>query len=192
MIYGYARVSSAGQATDGNSLEAQSELLKANGAQKIFSDVYTGTKLHRPELDKLMAEIQPGDTLIVSKLDRIARSARDGIDIIDTLLAKDVSVNIMNMGLINNTPTGKLFRTVMLAFAEFERDMIIERTKEGKKIASQRPGYKEGRKPTEYDHSLFDTLHAQVESRLLTVTEAAKQLGVTRRTWYRIAEQNKA
>ena len=65
MIYGYARVSSAGQAIDGNSLEAQSELLKANGAQKIFSDVYTGTKLHRPELDKLMAEIQPGDTLLV-------------------------------------------------------------------------------------------------------------------------------
>ena len=65
MIYGYARVSSVGQAIDGNSLEAQSELLKANGAQKIFSDVYTGTKLHRPELDKLMAEIQPGDTLLV-------------------------------------------------------------------------------------------------------------------------------
>ena len=123
MIYGYARVSSAGQAIDGNSLEAQSELLKANGAQKIFSDVYTGTKLHRPELDKLMAEIQPGDTLIVAKLDRIARSVKGGIEIIDSLLAKDVSVNILNMGLMNNTSTGKLIRNVMLAFAEFERDM---------------------------------------------------------------------
>ena len=94
MIYGYARVSSAGQAIDGNSLEAQSELLKANGAQKIFSDVYTGTKLHRPELDKLMAEIQPGDTLIVAKLDRIARSAKNGLELIDQFIDKGVSVNI--------------------------------------------------------------------------------------------------
>lgn len=192
MIYGYARVSSAGQAIDGNSLEAQSELLKANGAQKIFSDVYTGTKLHRPELDKLMDEIHPGDTLIVTKLDRIARSVKGGIEIIDSLLAKDVSVNILNMGVMNNTPTGKLIRTVMLAFAEFERDMIVERTREGKKIASQRPDYKEGRKPTEYDRSLFDVLHEQVEKRILTVTDAAKQLGVTRQAWYRIAEQRKA
>ena len=78
MIYGYARVSSAGQAIDGNSLEAQSELLKANGAQKIFSDVYTGTKLHRPELDKLMAEIQPGDTLMVAKPDVLPCPPRRG------------------------------------------------------------------------------------------------------------------
>ena len=172
MIYGYARVSSAGQAIDGNSLEAQSELLKANGAQKIFSDVYTGTKLHRPELDKLMAEIQPGDTLIVAKLDRIARSAKNGLELIDHFIDKGV--------------------TVMLAFAEFERDMIVERTREGKKIASQRPDYREGRKPTEYDRNLFDVLHEQVEKRILTVTDAAKQLGVTRQTWYRIAEQRKA
>lgn len=192
MIYGYARVSSAGQAIDGNSLEAQSELLKANGAQKIFSDVYTGTKLHRPELDKLMAEIQPGDTLIVAKLDRIARSAKNGLELIDQFIDKGVSVNILNMGVMNNSPTGKVIRTVMLAFAEFERDMIVERTREGKKIASQRPDYREGRKPTEYDRNLFDVLHEQVEKRILTVTDAAKQLGVTRQTWYRIAEQRKA
>lgn len=142
--------------------------------------MYTGTKLHRPELDKLMAEIQPGDTLIVAKLDRIARSVGGGIEIIDSLLAKDVSVNILNMGVMNNTPTGKLVRTVMLAFAEFERDMIVERTREGKKIASQRPDYKEGRKPTEYDRNLFDVLHEQVKKRILTVTDAARQLGVTR------------
>ena len=114
-----------------------------------------------------------------------------GIEIIDSLLAKDVSVNILNIGVMNNTPTGKLVRTVMLAFAEFERDMIVERTREGKKIASQRPDYKEGRKPTEYDRNLFDVLHEQVEKRILTVTDAAKQLGVTRQTWYRIAEQNR-
>lgn len=100
-------------------------------------------------------------------------------------------MNILNMGVMNNTPTGKLICTVMLAFAEFERDMIVERTREGKKIASQRPDYRKRRKPTEYDRNLFDVLHEQVEKRLLTVTDAAKQLGVTRQTWYRIAEQNR-
>ena len=126
-----------------------------------------------------MDEIQPGDTLIVAKLDRIARSAKNGLELIDQFIDKGVSVNILNMGVMNNSPTGKVIRTVMLAFAEFERDMIVERTKEGKKIA------------TEYDRNLFDVLHEQVEKRILTVTDAAKQLGVTRQTWYRIAEQNR-
>lgn len=192
MIYGYARVSSAGQAIDGNSLEAQSELLKANGAQEIFADVFTGTKLHRPELDKLLEKIQPGDTLMVAKLDRIARSASDGMNLIGDLLDRQITVNILNMGVMNNTPTGKLIRNVMLCFAEFERDMIVERTREGKRIASQKPGYREGRKPVEYDVNLFEILSEQVSSRVLTVSEAAKQLGVSRQKWYRIVEQKTA
>lgn len=192
MIYGYARVSSAGQALDGNSLEAQSELLKANGAQEIFADVFTGTKLHRPELDKLLEKIQPGDTLMVAKLDRIARSASDGMNLIGDLLDRQITVNILNMGVMNNTPTGKLIRNVMLCFAEFERDMIVERTREGKRIASQKPGYREGRKPVEYDVNLFEILSEQVSSRVLTVSEAAKQLGVSRQKWYRIVEQQTA
>lgn len=192
MIYGYARVSSAGQAIDGNSLEAQSELLKANGAQEIFADVFTGTKLHRPELDKLLEKIQPGDTLMVAKLDRIARSASDGMNLIGDLLDRQITVNILNMGVMNNTPTGKLIRNVMLCFAEFERDMIVERTREGKRIASQKPGYREGRKPIEYDANLFEILSEQVSSRVLTVSEAAKQLGVSRQKWYRIVEQKTA
>ena len=138
-----------------------------------------------------MADLHRGDSLIVSKLERIGRSAKIGVDLIDLFIDKGVSVNILNMGVMNNSPTGKVIRTVMLAFAEFERDMIVERTREGKKIASQRPDYKEGRKPTEYDRNLFDVLHEQVEKRILTVTDAAKQLGVTRQTWYRIAEQNR-
>lgn len=189
MTYGYARVSSAGQAIDGNSLEAQSELLRANGAQKIFADVFTGTKSHRPELDKLMAEMQTGDVLIVAKLDRLARSAKGGIDIIDSLIEKGISVNILNMGLLNNTPTGKLIRTVMLAFAEFERDMIVERTREGKNIARQSPDYREGRKPVQYNHDLFDVLYEQVDKGLTTVTDAAAQLGVSRPKWYRIVNE---
>ena len=145
MIYGYARVSTRGQAKDGNSLEAQENALRLVGATKIYADAFTGTKTHRPELDKLMAVMQSGDTMVVTKLDRIARSATQGIELIQMLLDRGIVVHVLNMGLMDNTPTGKLIRNIMLAFAEFERDMIVERTQEGKVIAKQNPDFREGR-----------------------------------------------
>lgn len=78
MIYGYARVSTKGQARDGNSLEAQTKALKEAGAEMIFSDSFTGTKIDRPEFDKLKNRLSCGDKLIVTKLDRFARSASQG------------------------------------------------------------------------------------------------------------------
>lgn len=145
MIYGYARVSTRGQLKDGNSIEAQEQALREHGAEKIFSDAYTGTKSHRPKLDELMNVMQAGDTVVVTKLDRIARSATQGIELIQSFLDKGVMVYVLNMGLMDNTSTGKLIRNIMLAFAEFERDMIVERTTEGKAIARQRADYREGR-----------------------------------------------
>lgn len=149
MIYGYSRVSTKSQAKDGNSLEAQEAALKVAGAQKIYSDAFTGTKSHRPELDKLLEVIQPGDTLIVTKLDRIARSASQGTELIEALLKKDIIVHILNIGIMDSTPTGKLIRNILFSFAEFERDMIVERTQEGKAIAKQNPEFTEGR-PKKY------------------------------------------
>ena len=145
MVYGYCRVSTQMQAKDGNSLEVQEQLLKENGAEEIYSDAFTGTKAHRPELDKLLAVLQAGDKLVITKLDRIARSASQGIELVQTLLDKGITVHVLNMGLLDNTPTGKLIRNIMLAFAEFERDMIIERTQEGKAIARRQPDFREGR-----------------------------------------------
>ena len=146
MIYGYARISTKIQATDGNSLEAQSEALKNAGATEIFSDTYTGATTDRLELKRLLAVLKKDDVLVLSKLDRIARTARQGLELIDTLNAKDVSVRILNMGgAIDNTPIGKLMRTMLFAFAEFERDLIVERTQEGKRIARQNPDFREGR-----------------------------------------------
>ena len=145
MIYGYARVSTKGQAKDGNSLEAQEIALRSAGAIEIYADAFTGTKANRPELDKLLAVMQSGDTMVVTKLDRIARSATQGIALIQSLLDRGIVVHVLNMGLMDNTPTGKLIRNIMLAFAEFERDMIVERTQEGKAIAKQNPDFKEGR-----------------------------------------------
>lgn len=145
MIYGYCRVSTQMQARDGNSLEAQEKALKENGAEEIYSDAFTGTKAHRPQLDRLLARLQAGDKLIITKLDRIARSTSQGIELVQTLLDKGITIHVLNMGILDNTPTGKLIRNIILAFAEFERDMIIERTQEGKAIARRQPDFKEGR-----------------------------------------------
>ena len=144
-VYGYARVSTATQARDGNSLEAQTEQLTAAGAEKIYTDAYTGTESHRPELDKLMQELKPGDTLIITKLDRVARSCTQGEELVKKLLERRITINILNMGVLNNTPAAKLMRQMFFAFAEFERDMIIARTQEGKEVA-KRKAEAEGRK----------------------------------------------
>lgn len=184
MIYGYARVSTIGQATDGNSLEDQERKLRENGATEIFVDAFTGTKIDRPEFQKLLEKVKAGDTIIATKLDRVSRSASQGIALVDELLAKGVSLHILNMGVMNNTPTGKLIRNIMFSFAEFERDMIVERTREGKAIARQTPGYKEGRKEKVVDIDQFQKLAQKQKDGELTVAQCCKELGISRGTWY--------
>ncbi|MDR1689538.1 MAG: recombinase family protein, partial [Clostridiales bacterium] len=148
MLYGYCRVSTKGQAKDGNSLEAQEKALKEAGATIIFCDSFTGTKSDRPELSKLLQSLHSGDTLIVTKLDRIARSLSQGSELVNNLIHNDIRVNILNIGVMDNTPSSKLIRNIFFAFSEFERDMIIERTQEGKAIARQDKDFKEGRPKT--------------------------------------------
>lgn len=155
VIYGYARVSTDGQAQNGNSLEGQEEQLRNAGAVVIYKDSFTGTKMDRPEFNRLRKKLQPGDTLIVTKLDRIARSATDGSKMIEDLIARGVRVHVLNMGLLDNSPTGKLVLHVMLAFAEFERDMIVQRTQEGKAVARTKNGFHEGR-PKKFTNDQVD------------------------------------
>lgn len=169
-IYGYARVSTKKQADDGNSLEDQEKKLRDAGATVIIKEKYTGSVNKRPELDKLLQEIKPGDTLIVTTLDRIARSTSHGIELIDRLTEKNITVHILNLGTLNETPIGNLVRNVLLSFAEFEREMIVERTQAGRAIARQDPNYKEGRPkkytPKQLDHAmeLLETMsYKQVE-----------------------------
>ena len=155
MIYGYARVSTKGQAKDGNSLEAQEKALRESGANEIYVDAFTGTKTDRPEFDKLMNKIQKGDTLIVTKLDRFARSMSQGSELVSDLIERGIKVYILNIGVMDNTPSSKLIRNVFFAFAEFERDMIVERTMEGKTIAKQNPDFREGR-PKKYSRKQIE------------------------------------
>lgn len=182
MIYGYARVSTRGQATDGFGLNVQKALLTQAGAERIFEESFTGTKKHRPELDKLMKVIGPGDTLVVAKLDRIARSTIHGCNLVNELLSRGVTVNVLNMGVMDNSTTGKLMRSIFFAFAEFERDMIVERTSEGKAIAREKEGYREGRKLKEIPE--FPRFYELQQEGLMTVDECCKALGICRSTWY--------
>ena len=189
MTYGYARVSTKGQDRYGNSKEVQEQALREAGADKVFYDSFTGTKKHRPALDEMLSILSAGDTVIVTKLDRIARNTRDGIDIIDSIVEKGCAVRILNMGMFDNTPTGKLMRTMMLAFAEFERDMIVQRTQEGKSVARQREGYKEGRPSLKVDFSkIFEE-----EKGGVPVSELCKTYGISKTSYYRYrAEQGVA
>lgn len=139
MKYGYVRISSLHQ-----NLEAQLQALKKEGCDKIYADKFTGTKTDRPEFNKLLDVLKEGDTLVFTKLDRFARTTADGINTIKSLFENGIKVHVLNMGLIEDTPTGKLILSVMLAFAEFERDLIVERTQEGKAIAKQKPDFREG------------------------------------------------
>lgn len=158
VVYGYARVSTTGQFRDGFSLEHQDELLKEAGATEIIKEGYSGTKKDRPLFTKLIEVLQQGDTLIVTKLDRFARNTRNGLEVVQVLIDKGVTFRILNMGNFDNTPQGKMSLTMFLAFAEFERDMIVQRTQEGKAIAKTKPGYKEGRpkkfKREQLDHAI--------------------------------------
>ena len=141
MRYGYARVSTKGQQRDGNSLETQEAALREAGAEVIYTEAFTGMKKERPQFEKLLEILQPGDMLIVTKLDRFARSMSQGSELVTSLIEKGVKVNVLNIGIMDNTPASKLIRNVFFAFAEFERDMIVERTSEGKDIARKNPDY---------------------------------------------------
>ena len=165
MKYGYARVSSLQQ-----DLEAQLQALEKEGCSIIFKEKFTGTKTDRPQFNECIAALSEGDTLVTTKLDRLARNTKEGIEIIEQLFAKGVKVHVLNVGLLENTTMGRFFLQTMLAVAEMERNLIIERTQEGRAIAKQKPDYREGR-PKKYsrkqlEHALYllqDHSFTQVE-----------------------------
>ncbi|MFS0882546.1 recombinase family protein [Metabacillus niabensis] len=150
MKYGYARVSTALQ-----DLESQLQALENEGCDKIFSEKFTGTKADRPKFKEVLSLLKDGDTLVVTKLDRFARSTVDAIETVKNLFDKGVKVHILNMGIVEDTPTGRLIFNIMSSFAEFERDMIVERTQEGKAIARQREDFREGR-PNKFSKKQID------------------------------------
>src|SRR5699024_6112881 len=158
------------------------QALKNEGCEKIFQDKFTGTNKKRPQLQRLLHEIQGGDTLIVTKLDRLARSAIDGIENIRRLFQKGVRVHILIMGLVEDNATGRHIFNVMVAFAEFDRDMIVERTQEGKAIAKQDPNFQEGR-PKIYGKEQIQ--HAIELKETLTYKQVESKTGISKSTLIR-------
>ena len=150
MIFGYARVSTVSQ-----ELDVQIQALENEGATVIYKEKFTGTKTDRPQLNELMGQLQEGDKLVVTKLDRLARNTKEGIEIIERLFEKGVKVHVLNVGLLENTTMGRFFLQTLLAVAEMERNLIVERTQEGKVIAKQQAGFREGR-PNKYTKQQLD------------------------------------
>lgn len=186
MTYGYIRISTTKQ-EKGNSKQDQYEAIIARYPDAvIIEETYSGAK-ERPKFSKLLDECRGGDTIVVTKLDRFCRSTKEGLEYIDLLKSKGVNVHILNMGLIEDTPMGRLIVTNLLAFAEFERALIKERTDAGKAIARQKPGYKDGRKKLEVP--LFPSYYQLVESGKKTVSEAIAELGITKSKWYRLCKE---
>ena len=190
MIYGYARVSTVKQSKCGNSLDEQRELLTAAGAQEIVTDSYTGTKMERPAFTALLERLQEGDKLIVTKLDRFARTAVEGGAIVKQLHERGVTIHILNMGIADNTPMGRLMVTMLLAFAEFERDMIVERTQAGKAIARDKGIQVDGR-PKKFTRAQVE--HAmQLLNEGNSYTKVAEMTGISKATLARARQQLKA
>ena len=143
MIYGYARVSTASQ-----SLKEQIEQLSDEGvsSKNLFKEKYTGTTSDRVQFKKLLETVREKDTIIVTKLDRFARNTREALEVIEPLLERNINIRVLNLGIIENTPMGRMILRTLLSVAEMERDMIIERTQEGKAYAKRNnPNYREGR-----------------------------------------------
>lgn len=184
MIRGYARVSTRGQAKDGNSLEAQEKLLRENGAEKIYIDSFTGTKLDRPNLDKILDELEPGDTFMVTKLDRFARTASQGSDMITELINRGIKVHVLNIGILSNDSMSVLMRNILLAFAQFERDMIVERTQEGKAVKRAKGELVEGR-PKKYDEDKMNYAMKLLENDSYSTVSKMTGISVSTLTRYK-------
>lgn len=176
MIYGYARVSTRKQANDGNSLQGQIKEIKDRyESSTIFEEQYTGTSTDRPIFNQLIEQLNKGDTLVVTKLDRLARNTVEGIQVVENLFSKGVAVHVLNVGLLENTTMGKFFLTTLLAVAEMERNTIIERTQAGKEIARTKNGFKDGR-PKKYTETQLEMALNLLNSHSYSQVEAMTKI----------------
>jgi DNA invertase Pin-like site-specific DNA recombinase len=157
MIYGYARVS-----TDGQSLDAQVAELKAAGCEKIFQEKISGAKSDRKELTRALAKLVTGDMLVVCRLDRLARSSRDLLNILHEIGLKEAKFrSIHDPWADTSTPHGRLMLAVLGGLAEFERSLIYTRTSEGRERA-KRDGVRFGRPPKLTSHQKREALARKV------------------------------
>ena len=176
-VFGYARVS-----TEQQNLDRQIDMLEKYGVDRIFNEKMTGTKRNRPELEKLLERLAEGDTVVVESLSRLGRSTKDLIWLMETFNEKGVNLVSLKESIDTTSSTGKLLFTLMSALAQFERDVLADRTKEGLAAARAR-GRKGGRPPTDKDAvrkavRLYKTGE-------YTVSEIVEMTGVRKTTLYK-------
>ncbi|BCW82859.1 DNA invertase [Arthrobacter sp. NicSoilE8] len=177
-MIGYARVSTRDQHT-----QAQTDVLEAAGCEKVFVDHASGTLARRPALDQMLEYVREGDTLVVTKLDRLGRSVRNLKQIAEELQERSIGLRALSQGIDTTTPGGRLFFHMLAAIAEFEHDLIVERTHDGLAAARAR-GRKGGRK-FKMTATKISQARAMYDAGGHTVQEIADTFGVSRPTIYR-------
>lgn len=178
-IIGYARAS-----TEDQKLDAQIEQLRDAQCTRIYQEKISGVKVDRQELAAMLDYVREGDTVVVTKLDRIARSTKHLLEITDLLKEKKVVFKVLNINFDTSTPTGKLMQTMLAAVAEFEREMMLERQAEGIRIAKSKGKFK-GRKPTAREKG-DEVLKFLADG--MTKEAVAEKVGVSVSSVYRIVK----
>lgn len=177
-LVGYARVSTRDQHP-----EAQLDALTAAGCEKTFTDQASGTLARRPALDDALSYLRAGDTLVVTKLDRLGRSVANLKQVSDDLQSRDVALKALSQGIDTATPGGRLFFHMLAAIAEFEHDLIVERTVDG--LAAARARGRTGGPKFKMTPTRIRQARAMYETKQHTVQEIADTFGVSRPTIYR-------
>ncbi len=180
---GYARVSTREQ-----KLDLQLDALKQHGVERIFSEKLSGTKSDRPELLEMMKYVRSGDTVVVWKLDRIGRSMRDLINIVGEFEQRGIHFVSLKENIDTSSATGKLIFNIFASLAEFERDIISERTRAGIEAARTR-GHKPGRKFTDADK--ISLALKMYDSKQYNIPEILKAAGISKTTLYRYIQQKR-
>lgn len=177
MIIGYARISTSEQ-----NMDLQKDALKAAGCEQIYSDVISGSKVERPGLNNAISHLRQGDTLVVWKLDRLGRSIQHLIQTVKSLDEKGISFKSLQDSIDTSTPGGKLVFHIFCALAEFERDLITERTYAGLKAARAR-GRIGGRR-YKLDLRQVDRLKQIYEKRAISIPEICKMFAISKQSLY--------
>lgn len=187
MKLGYARVSTTGQ-----NLTAQIKALTDAGAEELYTDKKSGKDLSRAGLQDVLAKLQKGDTLLVTKMDRIARNVTEGISLIEELNEKGITLHVLNMGTFDNSPTSKLLRNILLSVADWEREMMLERQREGIAVAKAQGKYKGRVKTYNSKHKgMQEALKAFADraNNKLSVKDICETYSVGRTSLYKTARE---
>ncbi len=177
MIFGYARVSKQDQ-----ELQRQLDALENYGCDEIFTEKMTGTKANRPELERLRDKLRAGDVVVVESWSRLGRSLKDLIALTEYFGANDIKLISFKENFDTSTPQGRLMMTLFQAFAEFERDLIVQRTREG--LESARARGRKGGRPRKNKRDIENALKLY-DSKQYSISSIVKMTGVSQSTLYR-------